>query len=475
MTLEYNLASYERYFAKKMNFDKSMNNKNLIILILLMVASSPIFSQETWSLDECVTYAVEHNLELNNFKYNSDTNKENYRQSIRNLLPIIEGFASYDIRYGRSIDPNNNDIINTDFFSNNYSLRSSVDLFHGFQKINMIKASKFLYKATQEDVLQQKYLLAFRVMSAFYDIRYYEGLVNISKEQTEASQLNYNSIKKQIELGLKAGADLYEAESVLLSDKLIVTQSENSLEAAQLKLIQEMNLKNVTTISITTSLEEITKTENNFIEIYQDSIYTTAKNFIPLIKSEELKVKAAKKEIAVARGDLYPSLSLFAGYGTGYFETFVNNEGTIIPFNKQLKDNASQYVGLSLNIPIFNRWSSRSNIKQQKIELQKANNNLNIQKQELYKLIQELVQTQKAMKKEVEQSLQKMKAQELTYVIAQKKYEKGMISGLELYQSKNLYANSQNENLQVRLRLKVNISTLDFYKGLPVFNSIRNN
>lgn len=452
-----------------------MNSKNLIILILLIVVSSPIFSQEKWSLDECVAYAVDHNLELNNFKYNSDSNKESHRQAIRNLLPIIEGFSSYDIRYGRSIDPNNNDIINIDFFSNNYSLRSSVELFQGFQKLNMIKASKLLYKAALEDVLQQKYLLAFRVMSAFYDIRYFEGLVNISKEQTEASQLNYNSIKKQIELGLKAGADLYEAESVLLSDKLIVTQSKNSLEAAQLKLIQEMNLNGVTTISITTTLEEIAETENDSIEIYQDSIYTIAKNFIPLIKSEELKVKAAKKEIAIAKGSLYPSLSLFTGYGTGYFETFVNDEGDIIPFNKQLKDNASRYVGLSLNIPIFSRWSSRSNIKQQKIELQKANNNLDIQKQELYKLIQELVQAQKAMKKEAEQSLQKMKAQELTYVIAQKKYEKGMINGLELYQAKNLYANSQNENLQVRLRLKVNISTLDFYKGLPVFNSIRNN
>lgn len=452
-----------------------MNIKNIIILMLLIMVSSPIFSQETWSLDECVAYAVEHNLNLNNSKYNSDSNKETYRQSIRNLLPIIEGYSDYNIRYGRSVDPNNNDIINTDFFSNNYSLRSSVDLFQGFQKINTIKASKLLYKAAQEDVEQQKYLLAFRVMSAFYDIRYYEGLVNISNEQTEASQTNYNFVKRKIELGLLAGADLYEAESILLADKLVVTQSENSLEAAQLKLMQEMNLKGTTNISLNTPLEEIVEIENDILEVDQDSIYNAAKSFIPLIKSEELKVKAAKKEVAVARGNLYPSLSLFAGYGTGYFETFVNNEGNIIPFNKQLKDNASRYVGLSLNIPIFNRWSNRSNIKQQKIELQKANNNLDIQKQELYKLIQELVQNQKAMKKESEQSLQKMTAQKLTYAIAQKKYEKGMISALELYQSKNLYANSQNENLQVRLRLKVNKSTLDFYKGLPVFNNIRNN
>jgi len=446
-----------------------------IILLLLLIISESIFSQETWSLDDCVAYAIKHNLELNNLKYNTNANKETYRQSIRNLLPDIIASSDYNIRYGRSIDPNNNDIVNSDFFSNSYTVSSSVDIFQGFQKINTIKASKLLYKASQQDVLHQKYLLAFSVMSAFYDIRFYEGLLAISEEQYEISQTNYKLVKRKIDLGLLAGSDLYEAESVLLADKLAVTQNENSLETARLKLMQQMNLKGTTTISLNNSLDEMVEAEKDALVIDQDSIYNKAKDFIPLIKSEEMKTKAAKKDVAVARGDLYPSLSLFAAYGTGYYETFVNDAGTIIPFNNQIKDNASQYVGVSLSIPIFNRWSGRSNVKQKKIELQKANNNLDIQKQELYKLIQELVQGQKAMGKESEQSTQKMKAQELTFAIAQKKHEKGMISGLELYQAKNLYTQSQNENLQVRLRLKVNKSTLDFYKGLPVFNSIRNN
>ncbi|MET2985347.1 TolC family protein [Aureibaculum conchae] len=433
-----------------------------------------ITAQKAWTLDECVAYAIEHNLALNNFKYNSNANKETYKQSIRNLLPNLNGYADYNIRYGRSVNDFTNDIINTDFFSNNYSLSSSVDIFQGFQKINSIKASKLLYKAAKEDVLQQKYLLAFRVMSAFYDIRFYEGLLIISEEQAEISQTNYNLVKRQVELGLKAGADLYEAESVLLTDQLAVTQSKNSLEAAQLKLIQEMNLEGETTITINTALSELSEAENNNLTIETDSVYNTATNFIPLIKAEKLRTEAAKKEVAIARGNLYPSISLFAGYGTGYYETNVDDANQIIAFNTQFKDNASKYVGVSLNIPIFNRWANRSNIKQQKIELQGANNSLDIQKQELYKLIQQLVQDQKSFSVEVEQSTKKMKAQELSFSIAQKKYEKGMISSIELYQAKNLYTKAQNENLQVKLQLKVTEKTLDFYKGLPVFNLTRN-
>ncbi|HMB64035.1 MAG TPA: TolC family protein, partial [Eudoraea sp.] len=181
----------------------------MAFLLLLISVSSR--SQETWSLEDCIGHALEHNLQLNDFEYTELSGKESYRQSIRDLLPNINAFSNYNIRFGRSVDPNDNSIVNSDFFSNNYTLESTVDLFRGFQKLNTIKASKFLYKAAKEEAIQQKYLLAFRVMSAFYDIQFYEGLLAITREQEAVSRKNYDLVKRQIELGLKAGADLYEA------------------------------------------------------------------------------------------------------------------------------------------------------------------------------------------------------------------------------------------------------------------------
>lgn len=442
--------------------------KKLIYIGIFLVASQ-VFSQQTWTLDDCVSYAIEHNLQLKDFKYTQQSGKETYRQTVRDLLPNISAFTNYNIRFGRSVDPNDNSIVNTDFFSNNYSLESTVDLFRGFQKINAIKASKFVYKATQQETLQQKYLLAFRVMAAFYDIRFFEGLVAISKEQQAVSQANYDLVKKQIDLGLKAGADLYEAESQLLTDKLNVTQSNNQLIAAKLLLIQEMNLPDVSDINIQTSIGDQTNLEESPV-IQSDTIYAKAKSFIPLIKAQELRTRAAKKQVAVARGNLYPSLSLFGGYGTGYFETTTDTLGMTIPFRDQFRDNTFQFVGVSLNIPISNGWSARSNVKQQKIALKRAQNNLDVQEQELFQTIQQLVQEHNALKSEIEQSTQKAEAQNLAFNIAQKRYEKGLINAIELFTAQNLFASAQNENLQVRLRLEINKSTLDFYRGLPVFN-----
>ncbi len=446
-----------------------MSKKIKISIYFILVLVTGLRAQDKWSLDECVAYALEHNLQLNDFKYTNQSNKETYAQSIRNLLPSVNASSNYIINFGRSTDPFTNDIVTTDFFTNNYSLESSIDLFQGFQKINAIKASKFLYKATQEEVLQQKFLLAFNVMQAFYDIQFFKGLVDISNEQLAVSRSNYDLVKKQIELGLKAGADLYEAESLLLTDELNLTQSKNQLSTAKLTLIQAMSLDNVSDINIQETLVD-SSMDVGTGEIKSDTIYNAARDFLPLIKAQELRAKAAKKQVAVSRGRLYPSLSLFAGVGTGYFETTRDTLGKTLPFREQFRDNTSQYIGVSLSVPISNGWSARSRVKQSKIEKLRAENNLKTQEQVLFQTIQQLVQDHNSLLVELAQSNKKVEAQNLAFTIAQKRYEKGLINALELFTAKNLFASAQNENLQVHLRSEINKSTLNFYRGLPVFN-----
>lgn len=419
-------------------------------------------------MDECVAYALEHNLQLNDFNYTEQSGHETYKQSVRNLLPVLNANSNYNVNSGRAEDPNTGTFVVQDFFSNNYSLQSNIDLFQGFQKINSIKASKFLYKASQEEALQQKYLLAFRVMQAFNNIRFFEGLVAIATEQVTVSKTNYQLVEKQIELGLMAGADLYEARSALLTDELNLTQSKNQLAAGKLALIQEMNLEGVAEIEIIPNIAQTLESETQMMQ--SDSVYTKAREFLPLIKAQELRAQAAKKQVGVARGGLYPSLSLFAGIGTGYFETFRDSLGNTLPFREQFRDNTSRFYGLSLNVPISNGWSARSRVKQAKIERLRQKNNLEVQEQVLFQTIQQLVQEHNSLLVELDQSHQNMEAQRLAFTIAQKRYEKGMINGIELFTAKNLFASAQNENLQVRLRSEVNKSTLDFYSGLPVFN-----
>lgn len=448
---------------------KTMKKVTLALLIFL---SLPGWSraQKAWTLQECIDYAVAHNLQVKDRDLTVQQERESHRQSVRDLLPTINGSSDYGIRYGRSTNPNDNTITTTDFFSNSYNLQSSLDIFRGLQKLNTIKATKLLYKAVNEEVLQEKFLLAFRVMTAYYDIRYYEGQVAIAEEQLQISEHNHTLVSRQLELGLKAQADLYEADSNLEGDRLIRTQALNQLQAAQLTLVQEMNLDGETGINLVDDPEPVS--ESGLVVATSDSIYSKAIDFLPGIRGQMYRTEASKKGVAIAKGGLLPSLSLFASYGTGYYETITDSLGNTVPFKDQFSNNASRYVGISLNVPIFNGLSGWSRIKQQKIAQMREENNLALREQELRKTIEQLLQSNGSLVTELEQSHSQVKSQELAFEAAQKKYERGLINILDLSTSKNQLAMARNKNLQTRMLLAVNRSTLDFYQGLDTFNLV---
>ena len=447
---------------------KNMNIKIYITALFFFTTASTL-AQKAWTLDECVAYAIENNLQVKNSSYTKDASKETYRQSVRNLLPNVNAFTDYRINTGLTEDPQTGVLVNREFNNANYSLSANVDVFQGFQKLNAIKAAKYILRASEEDIVQEKFLLAFRVMSAYYDIKFNEGLVANSLEQQDISQTNYDLVKRQVELGLMAEADLLEAESNLLNDKLLVTQNQNILALSKLTLLQEMNLTDTNDINL--QLEEESNQEASVNqEVTVDSLYATARTFVPIVKSQEYRVKAAKKQLQSTRGTLYPSLRVVAGMSSRFSETNTDDNDDVVPFSDQIGENFARFVGAELSIPLTNGWSNRSRVKQQKIAYLQAKNNLKLQEQELFQLIQQLVQTHDALVVELGQSNKRVEAQEIAFQIAQKRYEKGLINAIELFQAKNLFGTAQNENLQVSLRLKVNESTIDFYKGLPIFN-----
>ncbi|WP_435623942.1 TolC family protein [Flagellimonas sp.] len=444
-------------------------NIKIYIIALFFFATASTLAQKAWTLDECVAYAIENNLLVKNSSYTKDASKETYRQSVRNLLPNVNAFTDYRINTGLTEDPQTGVLVNREFNNANYSLSANVDVFQGFQKLNAIKAAKYILRASEEDIVQEKFLLAFRVMSAYYDIKFNEGLVANSLDQQDISQTNYDLVKRQVELGLMAEADLLEAESNLLNDKLLVTQNQNTLALSKLTLLQEMNLTDTNDINLQLDEESNQGTDVNQ-EVTVDSLYATARTFVPIVKSQEYRVKAAKKQLQSTRGTLYPSLRVVAGMSSRFSETNTDDNDNVVPFSDQIGENFARFVGAELSIPLTNGWSNRSRVKQQKIAYLQAKNNLKLQEQELFQLIQQLVQTHDALVVELGQSNKRVEAQEIAFEIAQKRYEKGLINAIELFQAKNLFGTAQNENLQVSLRLKVNESTIDFYKGLPIFN-----
>lgn len=450
--------------------------KPLLSTFILLLLINFSHAQKSWSLHDCIDYALRNNLELLNYQYQIKSSQENLKQSFREFLPKINGYADLSVQYGRSIDPSNNDYVNTDFFSNNYRVEAEVDLFQGLKRFRTIKSSKLLFEASKHDEMHQRYMLAFDVMSAYLDVLYFDELLEISQEQLSISQANCDLINKNIELGIKAGSDLFEAKSTLLSDSLLFTQSVNSLQEAQLNLQQKMNLPTEQFIMLdSASVDQFMLLDYDLLSLTLDTIYQKALGFIPDIKSSELKVYAAGKQVDIARSELYPTVTMFGGYGTGYFETFLDSEGNTISFRDQISDNAKQLIGVSLNVPIFQSGSNYSKIELSKIEALKEENVLRQKKQSLRKVIQNLILEQKALHNESKLSANNIQAQELAFTTAQKKYENGLINILEFHQAKTAYSKSLTDNLLIKFNYIITKSTLAFYYGLPVFNDLIKN
>jgi outer membrane protein len=438
------------------------------LLILTMVINSRITSaQKTWSLDECIQYALQNNLDIASKEISTAVDKEHFNQARRNRLPSLGAGSNYNINFGKSVDPNTNDVTYSSFASNSYGINSSLTLFNGFVKKNTIDYNRFSYLAGMAEETALKNEIAFDVMNAFHSTLYYKGFLEIVKQQKELSELNLEKVKKEAEVGISAKTDVLEIEARLADEELLVIRTDNNYKAALLELKRIMHYP-VNEILLPEKVSDSNLIQSTMFE-NADSVYQLALQHLPTVKAKNQQLKAVEKTLAIAKGYLMPSVSVSGGYNTGFYETRTDEEGKPISFQDQLKNNASQNIGFSLSIPLFNRWSTRSEIKLYKLNLEKQKVELENYKNQLYYEIESYCQELSAISAEYIQAKKQTESNELAFEVAEKKKEQGLINILDFYTSKNLLSNAQSELLRSKLMYLLKRKTIDFYLGKPVF------
>ena len=447
-----------------------MCQKILWFLALLLIPYKGI-SQKTWTLDNCIAYALEHNLAQETQNYNAEISKERWRQSKRDMLPTVGiTYPRYNVSFGRNLDPVTNSFVDTRFVSGlSGGLSSSIVLFESFKKWHTLSYQKLIYESSKFDEQQAQYDLAFRIMDLFNSVLFQEGTLEIVKEQQATNLLRQKAIAKKAELGLVAKADFYEIEAATSANALEVLKAENTLKAVKLALIQEMNLE-VSDISI---IQDMTsdKVSNNVSSLYIETVFNASQDILPSLQKSKINVETAKKDLAIEKTALLPSIHLGASIFSSFSDNFKDTSGSTIPFNEQIKNNQNKFIGLSLNYPIFGNGRTRSSIKIAKIQLEKAQTQLKIEEQRTYKIIQELLQKNEAFMAEEQFNLKTVKAKEKAYDIAQKKYEKELINLYELQLASNTYLSAKIEQVRLMAQMAIQKHTLDFYNGtfsLPV-------
>jgi len=432
---------------------------------LFLLVSERAFSQKDWTLEECIQYAVTNNLDVKKSDIRNEINKESLNQSKRNLLPYISMGASGSNYFGKSLDYDTYEYINTSQLYSNFSFSGGIDLFRGFTRQNTISFRKMNYLAGMEDEKMQKYELAFSVMQGYYNAVYYHGLMEIVKEQKELSEMNLRQTQKQVDLGLKAKSDLLEMESRLAKEELVLIQTQNYYKTAMLDLKQAMNLDPGSDFNIDLLTPDISLASAEAKTA--PDIYSNAMDFYPTIKAGELRKQAAMKSLSIAKGGLWPSLSMSGGYSS-YYSKLEGNDNTD-SFRSQFKNNASQSVGVSLSVPVFQRFGLRSDVKIARLNYLQAQTDLEKTSQQLLNEITQNSQELESYLAEYNQLVKQVDFAQIAYDAAEKKLLQGLISVIELYDSKNILAQAKSDLLRTKLQYTVKRKTMDVYLGQPVF------
>jgi outer membrane protein len=433
-----------------------------IILPFLLVFSAIDLSaqDDKWTLEECINYAIENNIGLQRQKLQTETADVNYFQSKMAVLPSVNMGSNASVNFGRSVDPQTNLITFKQNLSNEYSITSEINLFKGFTTLNTISANKFMYKAGLETEKIARNTLIINILGQYYQVIYARGLENSARMQMDLSEAQLFRITKMVETGREALSKQYEIESAVSSDRLKYTTAHNTAIQAITTLRQMLQIAPDAEFDIfLPDLNNLLITDTKF---NSDSIYVIASEVLPRLKAIEYELSAAKKQVAVARGNIAPAFSVGGGINTGYY-TAISDSIDYPSFSNEIKNNNSQYAYLSVNIPIFNNYLNGKAIRLAKIRKSDTELRLQLEKNSLYTDIENACLSYNSGKDEYLAAKANLEFNKKSFSAVEKKFESGLVDVTDYSTAKTTLFVAETEELRTKLQIVLRKYAIQFY------------
>ena len=436
-----------------------ISQKFLIALITLIPLSAG--AQKQWSLRDCCDYAIEHNISIKQ-QQNQCRQQELQLSTAKNSrLPDLSASLGQNFSFGRGLTAANT-YSNTNTSSTSLQLGTSVPLFTGFQIPNQIKLAKLNLEGATADLEKAKNDIRMKVAEAYVQILYDMEIADVARRQIDIDSAQVVRLESFVKNGKAAEAELSQQKATLANSRLTATQALNNCRLAVLTLTQLLELPTPEGFSIVRPDISGLSGISGVSGLTPDQIYAEALGVKPEILSQQLKLKGHEHSIKIAQAANYPTLSLSGGLGTNYYTTSGFKSDS---FGEQLKNNFSQYIGLNLNIPIFNRFQTRNNIRSARIDYENQQLTLDNTKKTLYQEIQKVYYNALNAQSKEEASLQAMESTKDAFELMQAKYETGKATITEFNESKNTYLKSESDLVQARYENLYQSALIDFYRG----------
>ncbi|MBQ8128477.1 MAG: TolC family protein [Prevotella sp.] len=421
------------------------------------MSSQPLQAQPApWSLRQCCDYAVAHNIAVK--QYENQRRQQELRLSTakNSRLPDLNGSAGQNFSFGRGLTAQNT-YTNTNTSSTSFSLGTSVPLFTGFQIPNTIQLNRLNLEAATKDLEKARNDIRMQVAQAYVQILYDMEICSVARRQISIDSAQVARLEALLEVGRVSEADVSQQRATLAQSQLTATQADNNRQLALLTLTQLLELETPEgfSIQVPTRLPEETLAA-------ADVVFADAIAVKPEVQAEQLRLQATENSLKIAKSGLYPTLSFSAGLGTNYYTTSGFKADA---FGKQLQNNFSQYLGLNLNIPIFNRFQTRNQIRAARIDRESQQLALDNVKKQLYKEIQQAYYNTVAAEQKLKSSETARQAGEEAFRLMTGKYEQGKATITEFNEARNNFLKAQSDLTQARYEYLYQTALLKFYRG----------
>ena len=463
-----------------------------LLFISALVVSLFGNSQENWSLEKCVEYALENNLDVRQAALNVENSKTGVMQSKSQFLPSLNASAYYGYNFGQRIDPFTNQFAQSTVNTGNFNLSANWALFTGLQNMNQLKQSQYDEQSSDYAYKNVQYLTSLAVTTSFLQILFNQESLSVAESQLEITTLQVERTKKLVDAGSAPQGSLYDIEAQYAREELAQVDADNQVILSYLALKQLLRLPGDFDMQIV--IPSKFDSETLALPTSLDMVIQTAYDTYPSIRSNEYAVLSAEKQISISNGAMIPRLSFSGSLGTGYSGNATNVTGytldgtnpigyvqsnptdiVVAPnysaqtetqgFSDQVSGNFNQSLGLSLSIPIFNKMNNKANVNRAKVNYAIQENSLEKEKQKVRQDIERAYADASAAFKKYKSTEKGLKSLNEAFNYAQKRFDVGMINAVDYNVAKTNLYRAQSDLIKAKFDYIFRIKILDFYQG----------
>ena len=437
-----------------------------LCFVFFLASAQKAAAQEVVTVQRAIEVTLKNNLQVTKSRLSEALAEENFKQAKLAQYPRLNASTGQNMNWGRN-NVSSGVYENTQNFSFSPGISAGIDVFNGFAKLNQIRQNKILLDAGKVNTDKVKNDLILQVVTSYMDILYNKDRLKAAKQQLEVAGKQLEQQQQLLDVGNKTLADLAESKSQVAIAELDVTNADNALNISYITLAQLMDIPSATRFEVQApDASNFTRTSS----IYDaEQLYTAAVSTFPDVKLAELQTQAAKKGIDIAKGSLYPSLSLNGSYGSFYNYNYnlpptIQNE----LFRTQIQNNVSKGVGLSLNIPIFNGLQARSGVRKAKINLLQSQADEQITKNNLNKIIYQAVADLRAAESTYASATKAFEAQKEAFSVLEQRYNVGLVNSLDYSTSQTKRNTAEIDMIRAKYDLLFRAKVIDYYLGKQI-------